>query len=358
MGVLKFTIKKGDKAASLNAGPLNTKMATSLENAMILLNDKNKPINIAHDASRSAAGQSRGATFRNAQGRRGLFEHTYPLAWDSEKKHPDAFLTGELLVDNNMKKLTIVVRSFEKKKPATLNEVLRIDDVPVDRNVLAGIGQSFVVSRRLLHGGSRDLDEAAANDASSRDNSSDNPTQDSDDPVKLEIFYDDKPVSLESDPASPGEVRVKRSKTVDPKEGQKVKFKITNITKETIGVVLAVDGKSTLFAEDLTTKSPGECTKWILAAGEVYTIDGFYMGEDGKDVRSFKVLSDDESAKVELAPEQKGVFSMFVFREGASGAMNVSTEGGDLSRSPKLQPGKRSLADVQAGLQAANHTRA
>jgi hypothetical protein len=88
VGVLKFTIKKGDKAASLTAGSLNTKMATSLENALILLNDdKHKPINIIHDASRSAAGQSRGATFRNAHGRRGLFEHTYALAWDSDKSN-------------------------------------------------------------------------------------------------------------------------------------------------------------------------------------------------------------------------------------------------------------------------------
>ena len=107
------------------------------------------------------------------------------------------------MFDKDMKKLTIIVLAFEKKNPDTLNEVLRIKNVPVDRNVLAGIGQSFVLSRRLLHRGSRELDEDAAADASSRDESSDNPTKDSDDSVKLEIFYDDKPVSLESDPASP-----------------------------------------------------------------------------------------------------------------------------------------------------------
>ena len=45
------------------------------------------------------------------------------------------------------------------------------------------------------------------------------------------------------------------------------------------------------------------------------------MSEDGKDVRLFKVLSDDESAKVELSPDHKGFFSMFVFREGAAGLL-------------------------------------
>ena len=53
----------------------------------------------------------------------------------------------------------------------------------------------------------------------------------------------------------------------------------------------------------LNTKESG-----ILAPNESYTIDGFYMSADGKDVRPFKVLSDDESAKVDISPEQKGVF--------------------------------------------------
>ena len=83
-------------------------------------------------------------------------------------------------------------------------------------------------------------------------------------------------------------------------------------------MVLAVNGKSTLFEDDLTCKPPGQCTKWILKPGESYTIEGFYMSEDGKEVHPFKVLSDDESAKVDLAPDQKGVFSLFAFRAGAA----------------------------------------
>ena len=54
-------------------------------------------LDILHDAGRGAA-QARGATLRNAPGRRGLFDHTYPVAWGSQKKKPDAFLTGEILV--------------------------------------------------------------------------------------------------------------------------------------------------------------------------------------------------------------------------------------------------------------------
>jgi hypothetical protein len=362
VGVLKFTVKKGTRAENLSAGPLNAMMAARVEHALTLLNDPARPIDLIHDASRSAASQSRGATFRNARGRRGLFEHTYPLAWGPHTKRPDAFLTGEVLVDKDMKHATLVVQAFDARKPETLDEVLRIKDVPTDRNVLASIGQSFVVPRRLRHRGARDLDAAAADNAAQGDNTGSTPLQDTDDPVKLAILYDDAPVTVVPDTGSPGEVRIEhRTAQGEPKEGQKVKFVITNTSQETIGVVLAVNGKSTLFLEDLTSKAPGECTKWILAPGEAYTIEGFYMSEDGKDVRAFKVLSDEDSAKAELNPDQKGVFGMFVFHPVAAGtatALNISAEGGELARSPKPHAGPRSLTELQAALHAANHTRA
>jgi len=361
VGVLKFAVKKGTRAESLDSGTLNAKMAARLEHALILLNDPSAPIDVLHDVGRAATAQSRGATFRNAQGRRGLFEHDYSVAWGSEKKKPDMFLTGEVLVNKDMKTLSIVVQAFSSRKPEAIEEVVRIKNVPTDRDVLASIGQSFVLSRRLGHKSARELDEAAANDASKRDNTSANPLKDSDDPVQLEIFYDGAPVALEADTSSPGEVRVRTQKAADPKEGQKVKFVVTNKSSDTVGVVLAVNGKSTLFLEDLTSQSPGECTKWVLAPGEAYTIEGFYMSEDGKQVRAFKVLSDDESAKADLSPDQKGVFTLFAFRPIAGGtatALNVSSEGGDLSRSPAGHPGKRSLPELQAALQATNHTHA
>ena len=63
------------------------------------------------------------------------------------------------------------------------------------------------------------------------------------------------------------------------------------------------------------------------------------MSEDGKDIRAFKVLSDDASAKSDLAADSKGVFSMVVFHSAAAGpdttALNVSADAGDLSRTPK-----------------------
>jgi hypothetical protein len=362
VGVLKFVVKKGNQPASLNTGTLNTKIAKSLEHALILLNDPSKPIDIIQDASKAAAGQSRGATFRNAKGRRGLLDHTYPLAWGPNRKQPDAFITGEVLVAKDMKTLTLEIAAFDRKKPEALATVLTTKNLSVSRDILAGIGQSFVLPRKLSHHNARELDDAASDNAATDDKTGANPSSDSDDPVKLQVLYDDQPVSLDTDATCPGELMVRRNKAKDPKEGQKVKFVISNTTQDTVGVVLAIDGKSTLFAEDLTSNTPGQCTKWILAPGQSYTIEGFYMSDDGKEIHPFKVLSDYDSAKVELAPEQKGVFSMFVFRPGgstsASEGLNISAPAAELSRSPKHQAGARSLADVQAGLRDATHTHA
>lgn len=344
VGVVKFGVKKGDGKTSLDVGTLNEKMAQRVANALIINNtDAKHPLTILQDVTKEAS-KSRGATVRSPKGRTAVLNHAYPVAWGAEKKQPDVLLTGEVRFAKNLKTATVVVQAFDKKNPDQVQEVVQVKDIPTDRNMLVSIGESFVVNSRSMKRGSRDADEAALADSEDRDKSTGNttpsgqpvnPLADSDELVKLEIFYDGQPVALEPDSASPGELKLRKNKAIDPKEGQKVKFVIKNTGQETVGVVLAINGQNTLFQEDLTTKAPGECTKWVLAPGEIYTVEGFYMSEDGKDVRLFKVLSDEESQKIELSPEHKGIYSLFVFREGA-GAMNISSaDNTDLSRRPK-----------------------
>jgi hypothetical protein len=354
IGVLKFRVQKGTAAPSMNAGPLNAKMAARLENALILLNDPAKPITVLHDVTREANSHGRSATLANPKGRRGLLNNTYPVAWGSDKKQPDALLTGDVILTKDMTKATVVVKAFDKAKPEALTEVLRLRDIPLDRDILASAGQSFVASRSAVKRGARSGDDDAIEDAANRDESGANPLGDSDDPVKLEVTYDGEPVVLEPDTASPGELKVKSHKAADPKEGQKVKFVIRNTSPDTVGVVLAINGKSALFLEDLVEKSPGECTKWILAPGEAYTIEGFYMTEDGKEIRPFKVLSDEESVKAEFSPEHKGVFALHVFRAGSPEAAGMNI-GGELARKPKGRG--KTLADAQAALAQATKTK-
>jgi hypothetical protein len=44
-----------------------------------------------------------------------------------------------------VKTLSIVVQAFSSRKPEAIEEVVRIKNVPTDRDVLASIGQSFVL---------------------------------------------------------------------------------------------------------------------------------------------------------------------------------------------------------------------
>src|SRR5262245_30645271 len=44
IGVLKFRVKKGNGPPSFNAGPINVAMTNRLENALLIKNDKDKPI--------------------------------------------------------------------------------------------------------------------------------------------------------------------------------------------------------------------------------------------------------------------------------------------------------------------------
>jgi hypothetical protein len=358
VGVLVFTVKKGNQPPTLKTGTLNSMIARRLETALVLLNTKESGIQVIHDASRVASRQIRGATFKNTSGRRGLLNHSYPVWAGAQKHQADVFLTGEVAVEKDMKHLTIIITAFDSKTPDAIHEVLRIKNVPTNRDILAAIGQSFALPRGLRNRGSRDLDDAAAESASKGENQSTETSQDADNPVTLTISYDGKPVTLTADPSNHGDLHIRRTTADKPNESQKVKFVITNKSNDTVGVVLAVNGKNTLFEQDLTSKQVGECTKWILAPNESYTIDGFYMSVDGKDVRPFKVLSDDESAKVDISPEQKGVFSFFVFRPGSSSGMNVSTDGGDLAESADTKTDSTDLSEVQRGLRAATGTHA
>ncbi len=367
VGVLKFAVKKGNQPARFDAGTLNTKIPRGLEHALILLVEPGKPLDIIQEATQAAASHGAAATLRTPNGRKGLFSHAYPIVGGTQPKQPDVFFTGELLVEKDMKALTMVIQAFDRKKPEVISEVVRVRNLPVDRTTLAGIGQSFALTRGLRHKGARALDEEAADSASAGDSTGTNPTRDSDDPVTLQVFYGDEQIDLQSDPSNPGESKMKPIRKIrEAKETDKVKFVIKNNSQSTVGVVLAVDGKSTLFAEDLTGKSLADCTKWILAPGESDTIAGFYMSEDGKKVNPFKVLSDDESARSTLSPDIKGVIAMTVFPEASTtgdssntSGLNVSSDGGDLSSSSKpdgAQP--RSLSAVQARLRSSTHTRA
>jgi hypothetical protein len=102
----------------------------------------------------------------------------------------------------------------------------------------------------------------------------------------------------------------------EAKSGDVIKLKIKNVSSngETIGVVMAVNGKSTLMLESIIEKAPKDCTKWILGPGEETVVDGFYTKELAENVKKFRVLSPEESqGQMQTDPEYKGKINIYVF---------------------------------------------
>jgi hypothetical protein len=70
---------------------------------------------------------------------------------------------------------------------------------------------------------------------------------------------------------------------MDPKEGQEITFDIENRTSEKLGMVLTINGISTLYEAQ---GQPDQMTRWILAPYGKYRIKGFH----NKDRRTYKPI--------------------------------------------------------------------
>jgi hypothetical protein len=314
VGVLKFRVTRGKQPATLNAGVINGNLAARLENALRLASEADTP-EIVEDASRQILLQlgRRGAGldyFSREKDRQALLD--LQLKRGRTTVRFDVLLTGEVILSKDFRTAQVRILMFDRKVPA-LQEVRKFK-VAVDRDLLADSGVNFVVRRSVTRDANQADNEAADNAEKNQANNSNVLKKDDENPfpIELTVLYNGVPTELQS--TSDGEIQFR---TLDPKKGDKVLFKLRNTNKEqTYGVVLAVDGWNTLFRERVMDKAPYECTKWILDPGEEITVEGFYTKEEGKkNVLPFTVLSDEES---EAMPEDfgmRGVYSLHVFAQ-------------------------------------------
>ncbi len=286
VGALKFLVKVGQAAPHANIGPMNLTMATRLENAMIHGSDPAQPLNVVRDATQVAAASNPGMTLQTPAGREALFKLSYPLAWGDTKATPDALLTGMISLSPDLRKATVGVDCIDKSGKAP--ESVLSFEVPTDRSILADCGRGFFirgagVKRRSIE----DMDHAAAESALATSDGKPLTQQAAGDmPVKFEIRYNNVLQIIGQDPGSLGEMRVN-----SPKAGESVLFVITNVTKAKIGIVVKVNGESTLGQE---TVEDAACQKWILDPGKTYSLKGFYTFPENK-VVAFKALNDADS---------------------------------------------------------------
>jgi hypothetical protein len=320
VGVLKFMVKKDGKPASASVGPLNMLLANRLEIALVLADDPAAPYGVIQRASKVAS-EIDGANHLTAEGRKQLFGRKYPLAWGSEEVEADAFLTGKAEINADGRTMTVTVAAI-RRDGARVEQVVEPFTALVTPATRAEIGESFLRGLTFKNvGGQAQPATPAAYDPQAPDygpkTAADVYTYDKT-PVALEIYYDGILITPRKD--SHGGLVIP-----EPKGHQRVHFVLRrkDAGPDTYGVVLKVNGESTLFRE----KGPDfGCLKWLLPPGAgVRTIKGFQVTDDNSVPFVIK-------AAHELGPERMnygedlGTISCTVYRN-ASGKYAAAPKG-------------------------------
>lgn len=356
IGVLKFRVKIGDKPSTDRVGTLNHRLTEKLEMALILANKITDPVGIIHNANATAA-TIKGATHLTPEGRKLLFTKEYPLAWGTELVKPDLFLTGSAIVSKDLRTMDVKILFFVPEQPE-LTEVASFQ-VPVDLEQLLDSGESFTV-RGVFDNASLAMTENQRQDKAtgeaiktsietkSETEASKQPTtskihplspENKDALLTLTVLYDNKPQKIE--------FRGGSAFLPEPREGQKVALVVRRkgTTKPRLGVVLKVNGESTLYQEKAADP---QCTPWVFEPkADAFGIYGFQSDE--KTLKEFKVLSQAASKSKEIDyGEFVGTISISVFREQtiapkADPQIVLSNDGEDFnilkkSSFPKKQP--------------------
>jgi hypothetical protein len=295
VGVLKFLVQNGLDEPSDNIGPLNLSLPRRLEVALVLSAPDDK-VGIARQASQSIVeSRNRRANHLTAEGRRELFQTPLVLAWgtDDQPVKADCFLAGTARIAPDLSTTTVKIQAITKDQPNPA-DVCEFT-VPTDARTLTEIGRSFRL-RQLFPEIAEEPAKIAAQTAAG---ATKHPLQQSD--LMWEIYYDSE--------AIPIVIKDGKASVKGPKEGQRVWFTLRNAGKERLGVVLRINGESTLFREKLPSSA---CRKWVLDPGERVAIRGYQTDEQS--AAGFRVLSPELSEKEEINyGEHAGTFSVEAF---------------------------------------------
>ncbi len=314
VGVLKFRTKKGNEDFTFLGGSMNVNMVRRLENMLILIGGEKKSINLLNEPGQVIAKTKAKLNYLSPQGRSELFDIMYPSLGSKQSVRADVFLCGDVITSPDFRTTTVIVRAINsaaaKEKPVKLMEVA----VTTDRSMLADLGKSFAVARNIKKGGDRD------------------------DPINIKFTLEEMKKVLqfsvsydkvEQDIAVDSSGEIENLK--EPTDTQTVSMKIKNLSSKQIGVVLKVNGVSTLFEQD------GEfldCKKYVLDPNEEYTIQGF-LCEDST-IKPFKVLPDGMSPDSMDPAKMLGQIQLGVFETGAAETVKVSNRSLRGVLTPKL----------------------
>lgn len=312
IGVLKFQVRKGTAAPSDDVGELNTSLALKTENALIVENRDNDFFILENPSQHVVREKLLSANHKTPEGRKAFFDLKYPVRWTRDKVTPSGFLIGTATITEDRKTVTLELKMFDATGAEDAIPGGKIS-APASPELLAEAGESYTqpeaTVKALVSGGPIPSKQVLEQQATENMRVSDPPKAlDAKKPqpfaplvncpVRMTILYNGQPVSVNG------------NSVPEPGPKDKVAFHLKNTSdKGTFGVVLMVNGDSTLYQERLT---PFACHKWILVPGAEVTIRGFQTSQNK--VAPFAVLPPDAVDPDEFRyGEHAGTFRLVVY---------------------------------------------
>ena len=309
VGVLKFLVVQGKVSAPQDdAGDINHSLSNQTQRALILANSEPDFGIIESPSAFVVKNAMTDANHRTEEGRKAFFAKKFELAWSRDKVEPSGFLIGTATIGSGLKSMVVQFQLF--KADGKLEDIGAPMTVTPGPELLAQAGHSYTMPaarRKALVSGEKLPPEAQKEIVEEMKLSApiDTTTPEklkpfaplADCPIKWIVRYNGKDVDVTGN-AIP-----------TPKPKDRVTFILSNPTKETYGVVLLVNGESTLYQEKGV---PLACRKWILEPGSETTISGFQTS--AKEALPFEVVApEDARADSVRYGDHAGTFRMVVF---------------------------------------------
>lgn len=339
VAVLPFRVQAAGERLSFHTGLINHNLPERVGNAIILGMRSGEPlIGLCTDPISVIEAELGTSGYRTAEQRSSLFRSTFPVITGGRKRI-DAFLTGKVILDHLREEVRVEIEAFDSINPEIIEHLCAFT-CALDDFVLAdaSIGFTHRNGRRVLTRALSADDivsgesaspsrrkQAVARTVSSRSTNSSG-SQSPLSMIDFKIMYDGVPVAIRSSKGA--------FEADDPKPGQNVTFEIRNQLQEKIGVVVTVNGTSTLYAEK---GQPSQMTRWVLEPDKTYRIKGFHK-KDGQSYIPIVGMGEEESRKrfSDFGGRNAGLVHVHIFR-------NVR----DVSSAHAAPPSERSLRDTE-----------
>lgn len=299
VGVLKFRVKRGNEPESFYVGPLNDNMATRLENALVYKSEDTDLLQLLQNPSVEAARQKQQLSYLTPAGREKLLDLEYSPAYGdaTHRAKPDVLLTGIVEIRPLEHKAILTIEAFSKNT----TDLVKVGsfEAPLDRAILVDAGMPFTIPKKL-----------APSDDSASDATADTNKPADDALLAVTILYDNKVQPITRKDGAGGELWAP-----EPKEKQELVLRLKNQSKERLGAVLLINGRSTYMKQRGLPVTAYK--KWMFDPGDELEFTGFSL--TGDQLERFVIRSDADSRRMmeqeELNTYNLGAFEIYVFRD-------------------------------------------